>query len=364
MPMVAKLGVDVEFELAIDGKIRRALREHSLFIHKSDNGYDNSPVFPDGSGDSLEFRPAPGSPDTVVENLRQLFYQFKSKAQSYDGGVRLLVTGNRYPLGCHVHMSFLDKLDSTMISKIVKHLDYYVGRLLLPLSGSQRGRYRILSAWREQSYYGGAMSGFEYRTLPAAVALRPEILRTVLQICKLAVEKSDTAEVSGDIASPTSLERLGVENVDTLFQFVQTYWTIRDKDVLKYWLSDDKRGDVREGVTVITLPNGIVAEFDVPMAFLVEIKNFLCRLRPRRTPPRMFFYRIDTPLKALSISYRGKVFCPTSRWSGEFVEHPSPRPDDLSIGLGNISIDELKEVSKVISLVIWTIAHRREVWDE
>jgi len=159
------VGADPEFELVrCDGSIE--------YASKIVSGGCSSAIGVDGAGEQVELRPAPGKPHEVVKNLKGLFREFNARYKN----MALSVSGNVYPLGGHIHIG-LGKPFSPPIS-MLDMLDDFLGRPLIDLSGKARGGYKNLSTWESKDW------GFEYRPLPAAYLLKPEICRIVLKIAQ------------------------------------------------------------------------------------------------------------------------------------------------------------------------------------
>lgn len=159
------VGADPEFELVCcDGSIE--------YADKIVSGGCSSAIGVDGAGEQVELRPAPGKPHEVVKNLKGLFQEFNARYKN----MALSVSGNVYPLGGHIHIG-LGKPFSPPYS-MLKVLDDFLGRPLIGLSGRARGGYKNLSTWESKDW------GFEYRPLPAAYLLKPEICRIVLKIAQ------------------------------------------------------------------------------------------------------------------------------------------------------------------------------------
>jgi len=173
----------------------------------------------DGSGCQVELRPSPSpNEDKLVENIKDLLIRFHRSYPNYN----LLVSGDKYPLGAHIHFNL------PMDRNFILILDDFLGQWLLPLSGKARSHYKHLSNVETKIY------GFEYRSLPSAILLTPEILTTVLKIAKrLAFEFYFENGVSD--FSELEIQRLGLEKeYQILFDFIKNYWQM-NKNILYQW---------------------------------------------------------------------------------------------------------------------------------
>jgi hypothetical protein len=164
-------GVDGELELVKNKRVVRA----------TSNGYEGTDesceIGADGSGDPLEIRPKPGSPKVLADNVHSLIKQIEDQVSA---------RGNVFPIGCHMHFSVEGK-KIKRDGDIAKLLDFYLGKNLVGLNGSQRG---------PQAYYGHYSDirdqfhgGFEYRTPPSAILANKKFFRTVVTIGAAVVEK-------------------------------------------------------------------------------------------------------------------------------------------------------------------------------
>jgi hypothetical protein len=173
----------------------------------------------DGSGCQVELRPFPSSNiDELIQNIRDLLVSFHKNFPSYN----LIVSGDKYPLGAHIHFNLpLDK-------EFVKILDDFLGQWLLPLSGRARGHYKSLSNVEGKVY------GFEYRSLPSAILLTPQILATVLRISKHLAHEFYMGDGVDDF-SELEIKRLDLENeYKVLFDFMKKYRSM-NKNILFNW---------------------------------------------------------------------------------------------------------------------------------
>jgi hypothetical protein len=242
-PRVSKIsfGADPEFEL-VDRRDRYIVPASEVIRGGTSV---NDKIGIDGSGAQVELRPDPsGSIDKFLLNVRSVLKDFVSSYSYYS----LSVQGDRYPLGGHIHLSI------PPYKWVLKLLDNWIGSRVIDLSGEARGSYKRLGAYEEKPW------GFEYRTPPAAIFLKPEVLKAVLTIMKRVLK----AYFNGGVALypvEEEVKRLGLErHWEVLNRFVDEYKEL-DKDVLKQWkilvrvkpkvelsFSDDWRGDVKDFV--------------------------------------------------------------------------------------------------------------------
>jgi hypothetical protein len=173
------IGADPELETTRNGKVINAKN-----IIRVEN-YTSTPIGLDGAASQLEFRPKPGTPQKVVQNIRHLVKQFSEQYPDVD----LTAAGNRFPLGGHIHAGVGHPIEIS--SDLINILDDFIGRPTINLSGNARTSYKHLSAVRSQPH------GFEYRTTPAAVFQNPRITHIVFLLMKNLCEKyfnQDTLE--------------------------------------------------------------------------------------------------------------------------------------------------------------------------
>lgn len=166
-----KLGMDPEFEFVREGHIVRASE------YWSDHNYDFGNIGTDGSGGQIELRPKPSeTPEGLVRNCQGLLAEFCKDGRD------LSIRGGRYALGAHIHFGLKPHraVDGAFIrSEFGKILDWGLGKLLLPTSGSSRrtSSYYILNAIRTNEH------GFEYRSLPSSIFHSKRVLTAVLKVC-------------------------------------------------------------------------------------------------------------------------------------------------------------------------------------
>jgi hypothetical protein len=208
------IGADPEFELVCDNGIVSA----SSVITE---GTDSSQLIgKDGAGSQVEIRPKPSSNlSKFIVNFKNALKEFKRKYPEYS----LSTQGNIYPLGGHIHLSISPN------EEIVELLDNWIGKLVIKLSGLARGYYRKLSAIETKPW------GFEYRTPPASIFLRPEVLYAVLKIVKTVLKAYFSHEGVSLEPNPEEISRLKIEKEwKILNDFINEYPKM-DKDVLKNW---------------------------------------------------------------------------------------------------------------------------------
>jgi hypothetical protein len=234
-------GADPEFELV--DRWTKCIVPASEVISGGTSVNDKIGV--DGSGAQVELRPDPSrSINKFILNVKSVLKEFANNYPYYS----LSTLGDRYPLGGHIHLSI------PVYDWVLKLLDNWVGSRVIDLSGEARGSYKRLGAYRAKPW------GFEYRTLPAAIFLKPDVLKAVLVIMKRVLK----AYFNGGVALypvEEEIKRLRLErDWKVLDKFVNEYKEL-DKDVLKQWgilvrvkpslelsFSDDWRGDVKDFV--------------------------------------------------------------------------------------------------------------------
>jgi uncharacterized protein YcgL (UPF0745 family) len=199
------LGTDAEFELVLNEKIVRA----ENFIKDPDRKYA---IGLDGSGAQIEFRPFPSDNiDNLMNNFKTLLSIFRNKYPKF----QLSFTGNVYPLGAHIHFSLPPD------SSFIKILDNWLGERLINFSGTARGNYKALSAYREQPH------GFEYRSLPSFIFAHPALTYSVFKIAqKLAYYYYFDPEGVSLYPNPEEINRLEIQKeyqiIMNAHQFLKT----------------------------------------------------------------------------------------------------------------------------------------------
>jgi hypothetical protein len=174
----------------------------------------------DGAGSQVEIRPAPsGNVNRFISNIRNILRRFASEYK----GFTLSVQGDKYPLGGHIHLSVSPDED------IIKLLDNWIGRYVIDLSGVARGSYKKLGAIERKPW------GFEYRTPPAAIFLKPSVLAAVLKIIKRVISAYYSEQGISLYPVDEEIKRLGVEKEwEVLNKFITKYHDL-NKDVLRQW---------------------------------------------------------------------------------------------------------------------------------
>jgi hypothetical protein len=245
---VIKLGCDPEFEV-VDGNGK-------VFV-PAEIGITGTgvPVGADGTGESLELRPAPSDdPDQVIENMKSLIETIKD--------VRLSVEGNVYPIGCHIHFS-VNELGTIMPTpENLKMFDHFLGYPCSVMNGRKRGKgdqgrgYGAMSAYRTEPH------GFEYRTLPSAVCAEPKFFKLVLKIGQaIMMHMAEGNDVKYDIESCNDPHhgaifaateqsyydvcKLEREEYRYFIDFIQDYTNnkIPKRDIVALWCDlNDKKG--------------------------------------------------------------------------------------------------------------------------
>ena len=167
------LGGDPEFEVWSGGTFVCA---NSVIRDDYDR---NKEIGLDGQVEVLELRPYPGRPTRFISNFRGLLNKFHEEYEGY----YLKVDGDTVPLGFHIHFgfNFWDKYNNklcyltTYFCYILDGIFFY--RFKREHHGRARGGYLRPGAYEMKRY------GFEYRSLPSRIAIHPDLLRTVYEIC-------------------------------------------------------------------------------------------------------------------------------------------------------------------------------------
>ena len=195
------IGGDPEFELVDNhGEVLRAASTESFDIR---NKFGNVGV--DGSGYQVELRPSPGSPKTVVENVRKLLEEFNTV---HGENFKLAASSSKFPCGGHIHVGIDPPPDTGYYGKLSKVLDEFIGRNTLELNGPARESgnehgYGKVGDFRKKSY------GMEYRTPPSSVWKNPELTEIVLKLTyNLAVNLANN--LSLEFPTPVEKETLKV----------------------------------------------------------------------------------------------------------------------------------------------------------
>jgi hypothetical protein len=263
------LGGDPEFEVIYDGEVVPA-RDLSVF---RDGGLSES-IGTDGASHTAELRPdASCSPEEYVENFLALVEEVK------EGGVLLSVQGNTYALGGHIHIGssndYVVQVLKDEVESFVEVLDDFVGRVLLPTSGSARGSYARLGEYEIKDY------GWEYRTPPASFYADPEMIRITYKLTKGLVE---TLLKEGEIS---------YETLEDGRAKPEEYYRFLTKEETEYFLGFPEKWE--KGEIVPLVPMG-----DIPQVLFVfrdewdysnmwPFKRALRRL-PMKRPVKLVLY--------------------------------------------------------------------------
>jgi len=236
------LGGDPEFEVIYGGEVVPA---SDLSIFEDGDTYD--PIGTDGAAHTAELRPSPAySEEEYVENFLALVKEVK------DEGVLLSVQGDTYALGGHIHIGSPNDLVVQVlqdeVESFVEVLDDFVGRVLLPTSGSARGGYARLGAYELKSY------GWEYRTPPASFYADLEMVRIVYKLTKGLVE---TLLRQGEIS---------YETLDSGRVKKEEYFRFLTKEEAEYFLAFPEKW--AKGEVIPLVPMGEIPR--VLFAFLDE----------------------------------------------------------------------------------------------
>ncbi|MEM4620693.1 MAG: hypothetical protein QW607_10830 [Desulfurococcaceae archaeon] len=204
-----QIGADVEFEELADWEDYYPVRTSIARDLKGEIGTD-------GSGDQIELRPQPAlTAKELVRNIRRLIGKLSCP---------ISVLGDRYPLGAHIHFELPERLiKHSIVVRICEVLDEFLGKQLIGLSGSARGQYRELTAYRLKEW------GFEYRTLPSAILLNPKIARIVFKIAKNVVEyfiNHKAIELNNELTywDYRKYAKLTKTEYETFIEFIRSYW--------------------------------------------------------------------------------------------------------------------------------------------
>jgi hypothetical protein len=269
MEIVLTLGGDPEFETICDGEVVPA---NSLFIFR--NGGTCYPIGTDGVSHTAELRPDVAySPEEYVENFLALVERVKEE------GVLLSVQGNTYALGGHIHIGssndYVVQVLRDEVERLVEVLDDFVGRVLLPTSGSARGSYARLGEYEIKDY------GWEYRTPPASFYADPEMIRITYKLTKGLVE---TLLKEGEIS---------YETLEDGRAKPEEYYRFLTKEETEYFLGFPEKWE--KGEIVPLVPMG-----DIPQVLFVfrdewdysnmwPFKRALRRL-PMKRPVKLVLY--------------------------------------------------------------------------
>ena len=170
--IVCSVGADPEFEVMTkNGRVINAAARISTSNYLSDE------IGLDGCQDVLEFRPKPGTPAKVTQNIRHLMKEFSEKWPNLDLGIK----GDNFAAGGHIHVGIGKKINIPV--ELIEILDDFLGRPTINQSGSARGRYKSLHQYEPKSY------GFEYRSTPASVFVDPTVCYISLKLAKNLCEK-------------------------------------------------------------------------------------------------------------------------------------------------------------------------------
>jgi len=168
------LGGDPEFEVYADGI------PFPAYFFPIFEGLSNS-IGTDGNSAIAEFRPPPSHrPEKYVEN----FMALAEKVGQH--GILLSVKGDIYPLGGHIHVGsyneYVVEVLRDKVEEFISVLDDFVGRVLLPTSGSARDKYATLGSYELKEY------GWEYRTPPSSIYADTKMLLITYKLVKGLVE--------------------------------------------------------------------------------------------------------------------------------------------------------------------------------
>jgi len=206
------VGADPEFELIYGNEIVSAVG----FI----KGGTSEFIGRDGAGSQVEIRPEPsGNLSRFVCNFRNALKEFVRMYPEYS----LSAQGDIYPLGGHIHLSLPPNKD------VLELLDNWIGKWIINLSGQARGSYKKLGAYETKPW------GFEYRTPPAAIFLKPQVLYAVLKIMKAVLKAYFSCEGVSLAPDPDEISRLKIEKEWKILQDFINEYPRMNKNILKNW---------------------------------------------------------------------------------------------------------------------------------
>jgi len=264
-----KFGADPEFEV-IDSS-GRVVSASGIITGGTDPRQE---IGRDGAGSQVELRPRPESDLwKFITNVRNILKRFAAEYPRYS----LSAQGDTYPLGGHIHLSLPPDRN------VLALLDNWIGDKVIHLSGGARGSYKKLSAYETKPW------GFEYRTPPAAIFLKPQVLFAVLKIMKAVLKGYFSYEGVSLYPTPEEIARLKIEKEwEILNRFIGEYPKM-SKDVLKQWrikvkveprvdviFRDDWAPEVRDFVRALFLDKvkGLVKKVNAKGIFKIVFFGF------------------------------------------------------------------------------------------
>lgn len=262
-------GADPEFEVIdLSGKVISA---SGIIAGGTDPKQE---IGRDGAGAQVEIRPKPESDlSKFIINVRNILKKFAAEYPRYS----LSVQGDTYPLGGHIHLSLPPDRN------ILQLLDNWIGGKVIHLSGGARGSYKKLSAYETKPW------GFEYRTPPAAIFLKPQVLFAVLKIMKAVLKGYFSNNGVSLYPTPGEIDRLKIKKEwEILNRFIEEYPKM-SKDLLKQWrikvkvepkvdviFKDDWASEVRDFVRALFLDKvkGLVKKVNAKGIFKIVFFGF------------------------------------------------------------------------------------------
>jgi len=225
------LGGDPEFELFNDRGVISAERIISTISHEYESiGHECGSIGIDGSGAQLELRPNPGSPEEVVDNIKNLLTIAHKTLKNYN----ISVKGDHFSLGGHIHVGA--KVDDQIIKNpnIIKYIDDFLG-IFCCLNGSARGDYAKRMAYEYKPH------GFEYRTIPSAYLYDPKLTYIIYKLVHNLVKNyiyNSTLEYNDPPSEKDyiSLGELNKEELDYMYSMIETIKTSRDELFISRWI--------------------------------------------------------------------------------------------------------------------------------
>jgi len=213
--MIDKMGMDVEFE--VKDKEGRVLYVDDRIAKTYTIGHDQG---------VLELRPEPAKdPQELVENLRKLIKDFHSQHPE----LILSVKDTKYPLGGHLHFSFIEKDWKEKETELFIACEYAIGDSFWL---SEELRRNNPDLWSDIDYCQVHAKTFEYKKSASAIAYHPEFLSLTLKLAKHWIEN-----IPEDERLSTKLSPLTEQERSKYLYLFHAYKTndIKDK-VIDFWL--------------------------------------------------------------------------------------------------------------------------------
>jgi len=213
--MLNKIGLDVEF--IVKNKEGSILYVDDRITKDYSIGHD---------GGVLELRPDPADdPQELVENLKRLIEKFHKQHPD----LVLSTKDTKYPLGGHLHFSFVEKDWKDKEKALFKVCEYAIGDTFW-LSGELRKDQEL---WQDIGEYNTHPKTFEYKKSPSAIAYHPEFLLLTVKLASYWIER----EIPQDQDLLTKLSPLTNSEKSKYLQLFHAYKTnnLSDK-IIDFWL--------------------------------------------------------------------------------------------------------------------------------